>query len=819
MGFLGTAARARITSAVSHATSTLLRRLAEQRKWKRTTSCEPLECRVMLAATDPFGNGSHYFDQAPFSTANLNTEVVRANPNATGTHDSALSAGNVRLFDGQVTYQITDLSSNGFGGEWSVTRTWSPDMQGVGTLGNHWYLNQAPQLVQDSTADLNRPSWASATIILVSSGTDQRWFDRNSSGTWIERYGGSDTLVATTDPDSATVFVLTDPTGTQTHFYDFNPANGAQVGQFRSMYDPYGNVTQVTSVNSNGQITEIRRSNGNSIESWLYTFSTLGSGASVITNVQLRRSTDNGVTWAVARQVVYNYYISGDAGGNANDLAEAIVEDPSGNSIEISAYRYWLGTENVTEGTSSILQPVSALKYVLGWDAFGRMDALWPYGGAGGGATESMIATYADDYFAYDSSSRVYQQIANGLGGDATNGKGTFTFAYSSSSNSADFNQWSTKAVVTKPDGNTDTVYSNYAGEPMLDVTTDTTSGNMWGTFYKYNSNGQLILTAMPSAVSLPSSLSTLEAYADLLHSVSGNYQYLNDSTGLIDLTTYYTSTGNGGVSGYFDNSEVQQGETGTPVLQETRTYTNHSNGSVTIYPVSSDTVYRNTDGTGGQTTTYQYNTWFSGTNQPQNIQVIEPFGTAAQNGPGGTLSEHFTYDQYNNIISHSDRMGSTTNTSYDITSGAVTQTVVDAGTGHLNLTTTYGNDLLGRATTITDPNGNVTYKVYNDAANLNGVRNEVRTYPGWHQIGTTGTYTTDGPVTVTRQFLTDNGTAYVPEEFDTLTTVAPVESTSTPAGNEDLTFGLESLTRQLLQQTRTNIRDRRVLLSGRRRL
>ena len=518
----------------------------------------------------------------------------------------------------------------------------------------------------------------------------------------------------------------------------------------------------------------------------------------MITNVQLRRSTDDGVTWTIARQVVYGYYIAGDAGGNANDLAKATIEDGSGNAIETSAYRYWLGTEHVTEGSNSVLQPASALKYALGWDAFGRMDQTWPYGGGGGGATESTIAAYADDYFAYDSNGRVYQQTANDLGGDATNGKGTFTFAYAGSSNTADFNHWSTKAVVTKPDGSTDTVYSNYAGEPMLDVTTDPTSGNMWGTFYKYNSNGQLILTAMPSAVSLPSSLSTLEAYADLLHSVSGNYQYLNGSSGLINLTDYYASTGNGGVAGYYEDSQVEQGETGTPILQRKTAYTSHSNGSVSIHPVSSDTVYRNADGSGGQSTDYQYNTWFSGTNQPQVVLVTSPVVTTSENGPGASFGSLYTYDQYANLISSEDEAtGSTTTTSYDIASGAVTQRVVDAGAGHLNLTTTYGNDPLGRATTITDPNGNVTYVVYNEASNQNGVRNEVRTYPGWHQIGTSGTYTTTGPVTITREFLTDAGTADVAEDYDTITIAPPVESTSTPGGNEDFT-SIESLTRQL---------------------
>ena len=71
----------------------------------------------------------------------------------------------------------------------------------------------------------------------------------------------------------------------------------------------------------------------------------------------------------------------------------------------------------------------------------------------------------------------------------------------------------------------------------MLSVYKDTTTDQMWGTFTEYDSSGRAILNANPSAVLLPTSLATIEAYPDLLHSVSGNYQYLSDTAGQITVT------------------------------------------------------------------------------------------------------------------------------------------------------------------------------------------------------------------------------------------------------------------------------------------
>ena len=344
----------RISAAAHSVVLGLMKALSKRRADTTAARSEPLERRIMLAATDPFGSGSHYFDQAPFSSTNSaeSQEVVQSNPNATGTVDAAVSIAPVRYTDGHPVMQVTDLASQGFGKIYGVTRSWSPDMTGTGSLGNHWFLNQMPQLVQESTADANRPSGATATIILVGSGTDQRWFDFFSGTGWVERYGGQDLLASGTDPDGKSVYILTDSTGTQTHFFDFSSGNGSQKGQFRSSYDPYGNVTQVTSTDGSGEISEVQRANGTTIESWLYTYDTLG-GASLITNVKLRRSTDSGTTYYTVFQDQYNYYASGASNGNVNDLKSVQIREGGPGTL----------TGSLTTGTGLTLnQPYYTMK-------------------------------------------------------------------------------------------------------------------------------------------------------------------------------------------------------------------------------------------------------------------------------------------------------------------------------------------------------------------------------------------------------------------------------------------------------------------------
>ena len=193
------------------------------------------------------------------------------------------------------------------------------------------------------------------------------------------------------------------------------------------------------------------------------------------------------------------------------------------------------------------------------------------------------------------------KEIAQGEGcSPRAGGFGTFTYTYTSTERGrlqqlGDEN--GRRAARRQPE----TVYTNAYGEVMLSVYTDATSGLQWDTFYEYNSAGQVILQADPSAVT-----GYNDAYADLLHNVSGNYQYLNNTSGLITLTDFYasttaTETTAGGVSGYQEDVKLEQGQKGTPILQESWQYFTHTAGGATVNPVATDTVYRNTDGTGGE--------------------------------------------------------------------------------------------------------------------------------------------------------------------------------------------------------------------------
>ena len=116
--------------------------------------------------------------------------------------------------------------------------------------------------------------------------------------------------------------------------------------------------------------------------------------------------------------------------------------------------------------------------------------------------------------------------------------------------------------------------------------------------------------------------------------------------------------------------------------------------------------------------------------------------------------------DDRGRVIWTKDAAGFLSYTEYDDVTGGITKTISDVDTtqtstfanlpsgwstptgGGLQQTTPYELDDQGRAIKTTDPNGNITYVVYNDAAH------ETRVYPGWNS----STNTPTGPTTVTRE-------------------------------------------------------------------
>ncbi len=215
------------------------------------------------------------------------------------------------------------------------------------------------------------------------------------------------------------------------------------------------------------------------------------------------------------------------------------------------------------------------------------------------------------------------------------------------------------------------------------------------------------------------------------------------------------------------------------------------------VYPVASETSYRNTDGTGAATTSFSY-TWFTGTAQIQSETVSKPVISAAQNGPGTADTEVTYNDSEGRPIWQKDADGFLTYTAYDESTGAVTESITDVNTaittdyqnlpagwttpsgGGLNLVTTDQVDALGRTTKETDPAGNVTFTVYLDTSY------ETRTYSGWQS----STHTTTGPIVVQRE---DRPGSY--EETLTMSATPTVDGNGNPTGGEAIS-NIQTLSR-----------------------
>jgi RHS repeat-associated protein len=163
------------------------------------------------------------------------------------------------------------------------------------------------------------------------------------------------------------------------------------------------------------------------------------------------------------------------------------------------------------------------------------------------------------------------------------------------------------------------------------------------------------------------------------------------------------------------------------------------------------------------------------------------------------------------------DEAGFISYTLYDQATGAVIKTISDVDTtqtgtfanlpsgwttpsgGGLHQTSTSEVDELGRTTKVTDPNGNVSYVVYNDVAK------EVRSYVGWD----TSTNLPTGPTSVSRQ---DWARGY----NETLTMSAtPAVSGGKPTGTESIS-GVQTLSRAVLNDAGQAVaQDQYFTLSG----
>jgi YD repeat-containing protein len=231
--------------------------------------------------------------------------------------------------------------------------------------------------------------------------------------------------------------------------------------------------------------------------------------------------------------------------------------------------------------------------------------------------------------------------------------------------------------------------------------------------------------------------------------------------------------------------------------LQEAVQYYQHTGGGVTVGAVASDTVYRNSDGTGAQTANYSY-TWFANSTAVESVTVTYPTVSAAQNGPGTSVQETTYFDSQGRATWHKDGDGFIGYLAYDMGTGSVTKLIADVDTtrtsdftglpsgwstpsgGGLHLLAQREVDALGRVTKLTNEGGNVSYAVYKDS------NHEVRIYDGWNSA-------TNRPTAPTVVYREDRPGSYL--EALTMSAAPAVDGNGRPTGTEAIS-SLQTLAR-----------------------
>ncbi|HVK09801.1 MAG TPA: hypothetical protein VM597_13580, partial [Gemmataceae bacterium] len=166
---------------------------------------------------------------------------------------AATMAGPAKLFgvraaDGVVTVTGVDLSSAGFGQAWGLTRGWTNayGYDANAADGNGTITSQMPYLQTDGT-----------DVVAVTGAGAAEYFD-GSGGSYAARAYSQDTLVEDTGTKE---FTLVTSGGTKVVFHNFDSSFATpKKGQLKSVTDPDGNVTTVTSLTVSGQPQEVQRS-------------------------------------------------------------------------------------------------------------------------------------------------------------------------------------------------------------------------------------------------------------------------------------------------------------------------------------------------------------------------------------------------------------------------------------------------------------------------------------------------------------------------------------------------------------------------------
>ena len=407
-------------------------------------------------------------------------------------------------------------------------------------LGNgfNWVVQQWPYAVQGLFGQVN--------IIGLRSNISYQF--QETDGVYVSSWPlNRQTLELDTNDQ---VLRFTDRDGSMSEFDELS-------GMFVRRFTPGGEMIEVKEWSSNGyNPAEVERSveqDGDTItEQFLYDYDSISQDL-VLSTLTLRRKVNSG-SWRTCNASSTLITLMATHSARTRNLETATTQEWTGSDWQdtgTSYYRYYLADDGSSSSSSSSSRasswPPHLLKYALNAAAFQRLkddpsvtDPLT--------ASDAIVALYADHYFEYDEDRRVTKEIVQG-------GSQTFLFAYEESGFDDGYNSWKVKTTETLPDGSQNIVFTNYAGQTMLQVFKSGT--DEWLQFSRYDEDGYHILQANPSAVT-----GYDEELSDLLDYDSGTdeFEYLRGDEGLIHTYAYDVC------SGYISRESVQEGQLGTPI-------------------------------------------------------------------------------------------------------------------------------------------------------------------------------------------------------------------------------------------------------------
>jgi RHS repeat-associated protein len=339
----------------------------------------------------------------------------------------------------------------------------------------------------------------------------------------------------------------------------------------------------------------------------------------------------------------------------------------TGSTTTWTTTKTWMYTYYTTSGGGGIAYKIKHIIEPAGYASLSNPDT----------ATEAQLLAASSEYRQYDSAHRVTRLKTKG-------GSEWSTIAYTENSNvpTDPANNWKMKAVYTSNDGTVKTVYSSFLGKDIL--VEDVAGSDRWITYVTFDSEGRELQRYSPAAIDHSGT-----AFDDSSDDLAVQVKPLD---GRVDVTTWYTSTGSGGVSGRLESRSVKQGASGAPVLLGKLEYGSHSQSTgsftQTVHPVTKQIQYRSDSGSGDPVeTTFSY-AWHTGTLHPMSVTTHLPNVSAANNGVSYPQNDT-TVRQYNinsQMISTTDARGTVTEYAYDPATSAPIKTTRDAGTGNLNI-------------------------------------------------------------------------------------------------------------------------------------